>query len=114
MKQKKGKGIQNLKREWPLHVMLIPAVILLLIFSYLPMVGIVIAFQDFVPSGGMKGFFTSAWVGLDNFKYVFEMKDFRQVMINTLVIAIMKIIAGIIVPLILALLLNEVRNKQRL
>lgn len=112
MKQKKGKGIQNLKREWPLHVMLIPAVILLLIFSYLPMVGIVIAFQDFVPSGGMKGFFTSAWVGLDNFKYVFEMKDFRQVMINTLVIAIMKIIAGIIVPLILALLLNEVRNKH--
>ena len=61
---------------------------------------------------GLQGFFTSAWVGLDNFKYVFEMKDFRQVMINTLVIAIMKIIAGIIVPLILALLLNEVRNKH--
>lgn len=75
------------------------------------MVGIVIAFQDFVPSGGMKGFFTSEWVGLDNFKYIFGMKDFRQVLVNTLVIALLKIIAGIIVPLVLALLLNEVNNK---
>ena len=59
----------------------------------------------------MKGFFTSQWVGLDNFKYIFGMKDFRQVLVNTLVIALMKIVAGIIVPLILALLLNEVNNK---
>ena len=105
MKQKKSLGT-IMKREWPLHVMLLPAIILLLIFAYLPMVGIVIAFQDFVPSGGMKGFFTSEWVGLDNFKYIFGMKDFRQVLVNTLVI-----IAGIVVPLILALMLNEVNNK---
>lgn len=110
MKQKKSLGT-IMKREWPLHVMLLPAIILLIIFAYLPMVGIVIAFQDFVPSGGMKGFFTSEWVGLDNFKYIFGMKDFRQVLVNTLVIALLKIIAGIIVPLILALLLNEVNNK---
>lgn len=98
MKQKKSLGT-IMKREWPLHVMLLPAIILLIIFAYLPMVGIVIAFQDFVPSGGMKGFFTSEWVGLDNFKYIFGMKDFRQVLVNTLVIALLKIIAGIIVPL---------------
>ena len=110
MKQKKSLGT-IMKREWPLHVMLLPAIILLIIFAYLPMVGIVIAFQDFVPSGGMKGFFTSEWVGLDNFKYIFGMKDFRQVLVNTLVIALLKIIAGIIVPLVLALLLNEVNNK---
>lgn len=110
MKQKKSLGT-IMKREWPLHVMLLPAIILLLIFAYLPMVGIVIAFQDFVPSGGMKGFFTSEWVGLDNFKYIFGMKDFRQVLVNTLVIALLKIIAGIVVPLILALMLNEVNNK---
>ncbi len=101
-----------MKREWPLHVMLLPAIILLLIFAYLPMVGIIIAFQDFVPSGGLKGFFTSQWVGLENFKYIFALKDFGQVMVNTLVIAVLKIIAGIIVPLILALLLNEVNNRH--
>lgn len=110
MKPKKKFG-SSFKKEWPLHVMLLPAVILLLIFAYLPMVGIVIAFQDFVPSGGLKGFFTSEWVGLENFKYIFGMKDFRQVLENTLVIAVLKIIAGIIVPLILALLLNEVKNR---
>ena len=111
MDQKKSIGT-IFKREWPLHLMLLPAIILLLIFAYLPMVGIIIAFQDFVPSGGLKGFFTSEWVALDNFKYVFGLKDFRQVLINTLVIAIMKIIAGIVVPLILALLLNEVKNRH--
>ena len=58
---KKKKNIRTImKREWPLHVMLLPAVILLAVFAYLPMVGIVISFQDFVPSGGMKGFFTSS------------------------------------------------------
>lgn len=100
-----------MKREWPLHLMLLPAIILLIIFAYFPMVGIIIAFQDFVPSGGMKAFFTSEWVWLDNFKYVFGLKDFRQVFINTLVIAIWKIVASIVVPLILALLLNEVKNR---
>ena len=109
--KKKKTFLEYFKQEWPLHVMLLPAVILLIIFAYLPMVGIVISFQDFVPSGGMKGFFTSEWVGLDNFKYIFGLKDFRQVMINTLVIAILKIIAGIVVPLVLALLLNEISGK---
>lgn len=109
MKQKKSLRT-ILKSEWPLHVMLFPAIILLIIFAYLPMVGIIISFQDFVPSGGMKGFFTSQWVGLDNFKYIFGMKDFRQVLVNTLVIAILKIVAGIAVPLVLALMLNEVKN----
>lgn len=110
MKQKKSIGT-IMKREWPLHLMLLPAIILLIIFAYFPMVGIIIAFQDFVPSGGMKAFFTSEWVWLDNFKYVFGLKDFRQVFINTLVIAIWKIVASIVVPLILALLLNEVKNR---
>lgn len=111
MKQKKSIGT-IMKREWSLHLMLLPAIILLIIFAYFPMVGIIIAFQDFVPSGGMKAFFTSEWVGLDNFKYVFGLKDFRQVFVNTLVIAIWKIVAGIVVPLILALLLNEVKNRH--
>lgn len=102
----------HLKKEWPFHVMLLPAVILLVIFSYLPMVGVVMAFQDFVPSGGGLGqFFTSQWVGWTNFQYIFALTEFRTALTNTLVIAIWKIVTLIVVPLILALLLNEVQSR---
>ena len=104
--------IAHLKKEWMFHVMLVPAVILLLVFSYFPMVGIVIAFQDFVPSGGFGQFFHSEWVGFENFRYIFGLADFRRALVNTLVIAIWKILTLIVVPLILALLLNEVQNKR--
>ena len=107
---KKNTLKKNLATEWPLHLFLLPAVILLLIFSYFPMVGILIAFQDYVPSKGWDLFFKSEWVGLDNFKYIMSMPGFWSSMRNTLVIAIQKIAVNIFVPLILALLLNEVKN----
>lgn len=102
--------IKVLKKEWPLHVLMLPALVILLVFAYFPMVGIVIAFQDFVPSGGIGQFFRSEWVGLENFRYVLAISDTKDVLINTIVIAFMKILAGITVPLALALLLNEVKN----
>lgn len=101
---------KNLATEWPLHLFLLPAVILLLIFSYFPMVGILIAFQDYVPSKGWDLFFKSEWVGLANFKYIMSMPGFWSAMRNTLVIAIQKIAVNIFVPLLMALLLNEVKN----
>lgn len=110
-KMKKKNLKKYLKHEWPLHLMLLPATILTLIFAYFPMVGILMAFQDYVPSKGWNLFFRSAWVGLDNFRYIMGMADFRRALMNTLVIAVAKIIAGIIVPLILALMLNEVKNR---
>jgi len=97
--------------EWSLHMMMLPAVILLAVFSFLPMVGIVIAFQNFIPSGGLLQFFKQQWVGFENFRFVFGMRDTLQVLRNTVSIALLKIVAGILVPLILALLLNEVKNK---
>ena len=108
---KKHGFLFNLKKEASFHVMLLPAMILLLIFSYFPMVGVVMAFQNFVPSGGVLQFFTSDWVGLENFRYIFALEQFRSALWNTLVIAVAKIVTLIVVPLILALLLNEVRNK---
>ena len=110
----KKKGfVDHLKEEWPFHVMLIPALILLLVFSYLPMVGVVIAFQDYVPTGGGLGqFFRSEWVGFDNFEYIFGLADFKRALVNTLVIAIWKMVSMVVVPLALALLLNEVGNKH--
>ncbi|PYI54058.1 protein lplB [Paenibacillus flagellatus] len=72
------------------------------------MFGIVMAFERYVPT---KGFWGSDWVGLSNFKYVFSLPDTYQVFRNTFLIAVMKIAAGIAVPLVMALLLNEVRKE---
>lgn len=90
------------------HLMLFPGILLLLIFSIYPMFGIVIAFQDFSP---VKGFWGSDWVGLENFKYMLEIPDSRQVFFNTIYIAVMKIIANLAAALIFALLLNELRAQ---
>lgn len=96
----------NLQRNWPLHMMLIPAILLALVFQYIPMGGIVIAFQDYKPYLGFSG---SEWVGWDNFRYLFLYPDVGQVIWNTLFIAFFKIVAGLIAPLLFAILLNEVR-----
>ncbi len=96
----------ELKRTWQLHLMLLPGVIFLAIFAYTPMVGIVIAFQDFIPT---KGFFGSPWIGLEHFKFMFELPDTMTIIKNTLIISFLKIILGFITPFIFALLLNEAR-----
>ncbi|BBH18717.1 sugar ABC transporter permease [Paenibacillus baekrokdamisoli] len=93
---------------WPLHLMLLPGLILVLVYSYGPMLGIVIAFQKFMPA---KGVFDSKWAGLDNFRYVLELPDSSRVLWNTVIIAFLKIVIGFIVPIIVALLLNEVRKE---
>ncbi|WP_284238616.1 ABC transporter permease [Paenibacillus glycanilyticus] len=95
-----------MKRNWPLHMMLLPALILVIIFQYVPMAGIVIAFQDFKPFKGLTG---SEWVGFDNFRFLLKYPDIGQVIWNTLVIAFFKMAAGLIVPFLFAILLNEIR-----
>lgn len=97
------------RAQLPLHIMLIPAIVLLAIYSYGPMFGIVMAFQDFRPELGIFG---SKWVGLDNFEYLFMLPNIFQVWWNTLFIATLKIVFGIIVPVIVALQLNEVRQNK--
>ncbi|KEQ22092.1 MULTISPECIES: ABC transporter permease [Paenibacillus] len=100
--------MRTFRKEYPLHIMLIPGVILTLIYSYGPMAGLVMAFQNFEP---LSGFFKSEWVGWDNFTYVFHLPDFKQVFWNTILISIFKIALFLLVPLILALLLNEVTKR---
>ncbi|THF77792.1 ABC transporter permease [Cohnella fermenti] len=90
-----------------LHLMILPALALLLVYSYGPMLGLVMAFQDFTPA---QGWFGSPWVGMDNFKYVFSLPNFKQVVWNTLFISIMEIALGQILALVVTLLLNEVKN----
>jgi putative aldouronate transport system permease protein len=87
-------------------LMMLPGYVWLILFSIIPMFGIVIAFQDYHP---VLGIFRSPWVGLDLFKYMFEINDVAQVFINTIRIAAGKIIGNLVFPLIFALLLNELK-----
>lgn len=98
---------KEVQRSWPMYVMLLPAIILALIFCYAPMGGLVMAFQNYKPWLGITG---SEFVGLDNFKQIFEFKESYQVIINTFIIAVSKMVLGLIFPIIVALLLNEVHN----
>ncbi|MFD0714541.1 ABC transporter permease [Paenibacillus sp. GCM10027626] len=88
------------------HLMLLPGVLLLFVFCVIPMFGVVIAFQDFVP--GIR-IWDQEWIGLGNFEFMMDIPDSKKVFINTVVIASMKIVAGTIVPIAFALLLHEVR-----
>ena len=106
-KWEKENGMKKIKRTLPLHLMLLPALILLFIFNYLPLFGNIMAFQNFNP---VKGFLKSKWVGLDNFRYVLNIPEIGAVVWNTFYIAVLKIIMGIIVPVIIALLLNEMQS----
>lgn len=90
-------------------IMLVPALIWLILFQIVPMFGIVIAFQDFNPGAG---FLHSEFVGLEHFQYMFELSDARVALKNTVIIAIGKITGNLLVPLIFALLLNELRQKN--
>lgn len=94
--------------EIPLYLMLAPAVVLALIYSYTPMVGVVMAFQRVLPG---KGIFGSPWVGWDNFKFVLEMPTIFQVIWNTIYIAGLKAIGGVLVPVTVALMLNNVVSR---
>lgn len=98
---------RKFSNQLPLLLMLAPAVVLVLIYSYTPMVGVVMAFQRVLPG---KGIFGSPWVGLENFKFVFEMPTIWQVIWNTIRIAGLKAIAGVVVPVSVALMLNNVTS----
>lgn len=93
------------RRQWPLYAMLVPALVCVIIYSYIPLAGSVIAFQDFKP---FKGWFGSEWVGFEQFVYAFQFPDIGKIIRNTVVISLMKMIAGLAVPILFALMLNEI------
>ncbi|QHW33584.1 sugar ABC transporter permease [Paenibacillus rhizovicinus] len=95
------------RSNWDMYALLIPGLIFLLLFKYTPMYGVVIAFQDFNIFSGIKG---SEWVGLDQFQKLVHSDDFYQVLTNTLLISLYKIIILFPIPIVVALLLNEVRK----
>ena len=100
--------LRRLRRDLSLYAMLLPGALFFVVYKYLPMYGIVMAFQDFRMA---RGFLRSEWVGLLNFEKVFASAFFPVVLRNTVLISVYKILLGFPVPILLALMLNEVRGK---
>ena len=111
-KMKKSFGVrlkEDIVRNRVLYIMVLPVLIYYILFAYLPMYGITIAFQDYDPALGYTG---SPWVGLQNFKDFFKSVYFFRILKNTLHISLASIIFGFPAPIILALLINEVTSKK--
>lgn len=114
MKEKKGFSIalkkkRNTKTILSYHSMVLVGMIWLVLFNIVPMFGIVMAFQNYKPMLGLTG---SEFVGLENFRYLFSMSDSKRVIINTIIIAVSKLVLNVAVPLTFALLLNEIRRTR--
>lgn len=90
------------------HGMMLPGMLFVLVFCYVPMTGIWMAFQDYVPAKGMLG---SKFVGLKNFIYMFSIPDVGEIVANTMIIAVGKILLGTLMAIVFAILLNEIRVK---
>lgn len=88
--------------------MVVPAILLIFLFSYVPMYGVLMAFQDY---DIFRGFFQSSWAGTKHFEAFFNAPEFGEVMRNTVVISLLRLFIGFPAPILLALLLNEVRNR---
>jgi len=97
-------------RKWTeqLHfnLMLLPGILLVLLFSVWPMSGVILAFKAYIPTKGIWG---SGWVGFENYEMLFMTPVAGQVFFNTVVIALMKMAAGFAIPILFALMLNELR-----
>ena len=106
--KKKSSIFRIEKKHMAFHLMLLVPVILVLIYCYLPMAGIIIAFMNYKPA---LGFAKSEFVGWDNFVTLFNNPQFGIALRNTIIVAFWKIVTGLFVPIIFSLLLNEVRNK---
>lgn len=100
----------NMKNYWQLYVMLLPALIYLLVFNYLPLYGIQVAFRDYRLVDGVMG---SPWVGLKHFKRFFDAYYFGRLIKNTFVLNIIYLLWSFPFPIIVAILLNQIRSDKR-
>ena len=94
-------------RDRYIYLLLLPGVIFLIIFNYIPMYGITLAFKKYMVSDGILG---SPWIGFVNFEKLFRLPDFWRAFFNTIIISLQRLVFEFPVSIILALLLNEVRN----
>jgi putative aldouronate transport system permease protein len=110
LQDRKTLGMQikkDFRRNYAVYVIFLPVLAFYVIFHYVPIYGLVLAFKDYIPSRGILG---SAWVGFDNFFRFFNSVYFWRILRNTITISTYEIIFGFPAPIIFALLLNEIRN----
>lgn len=105
----KPKRIKNILYNWELYLFSLPGFVLLVIFSYVPMYGLVVAFKDY---NVYKGIFNSPWVGFEHFRDLFATYEFPRIIWNTVCISILKLLFAFPVPVILALMFNEMRGRK--
>lgn len=112
-KRQKGRYLQSWRRDFrkngSLYLLVLPVVIFYFIFNYMPMYGVLMSFQDFSPRLGISG---SEWVGLKHFQRFLGSTDFQRVFLNTLKISFSTLICEFPTPILLALMLNEMRNRH--
>ncbi|MDQ1910280.1 ABC transporter permease subunit [Paenibacillus sp. GD4] len=104
---KRGRAWTEVRKDWDLYLLLVPGLLFLAIFKYTPMYGLVIAFQDF---NIFQGISESPWVGLKHFEKLFVNDQFLNVLSNTLMISLLKLAFLFPAPILLAILLNEIRR----
>jgi putative aldouronate transport system permease protein len=115
-KQQPGRGksklfefIRYIRKDYLLYLMVLPGILYIIIFKYIPMYGITIAFQDYKVT---SGFHDAPWVGFDNFVNLFSRTGFIRALKNNIIISVAKLVFGFPFPIILSLLINEVRRSK--
>lgn len=109
MHKKKTRWLLDIRRDYQIYLFLLPALIFFLVFCYIPMVGIQIAFKNYKPAYGIWG---SSFVGMKHFSRFFSSYQAQAVIFNTLFISIYQLVAGFPIPIILALLINQLRSQK--
>lgn len=105
---RKKNPILRFLKQWDIQLMALPALLFIFVFSYIPMYGVLMAFQDY---SLFRGFLQSPWVGFKHFEMFFNAPEFWTIMRNTLVISMLKLCIGFPAPILLALMLNEIGQK---
>lgn len=101
--------LKGIVKNWELYVFLLPAVVILFCFTYIPMYGVQMAFQDFKPRLGIEG---SEWVGLENFVRFFKGNEVKSIFQNTILLSLYSLVVGFPFPIILALVINQIQAKR--
>ena len=109
VKHRKGSLGRKIKQHWQLYALLLIPLVLTIVYKYVPMYGIQIAFRDFKPSRGFTG---SEWVGLEWFERLFTAPTFKRMIKNTVLLSFWSLVIGFPVPIILALAINQVRFQK--
>lgn len=101
--------VHNIQKYWPYYLMVLPGLLFFVIFKFIPMFGSIIAFEDYNIVGG---FLDSPWVGFKNFKTLFAYPDFKKILMNTIILGFCKTILIFPIPILLSLMLNEIRQQR--